>query len=293
MATLDSLDRRLNAHRADLADVRLDGKVEAVRFVAGKPATICSAIADLRGSPDPASPIDHQLLLGHPIKVFEQRDGWAWAQSDIDGYVGYTQAENIGPPAGEPTHTVAARSTFAYPAPEMKLPPRNHLSMGSLLQIESEAETRGTRFAVTADGVALVASHLRPIAQTEPDYVAVAESLIGQPYLWGGASALGLDCSALVQLAMAMTGRTILRDSDMQATTVGVPVEPGDDLQNLRRGDLIFWAGHVGICQGDVGAAPHMVHASGRAMAVVSEPLDQAIARIAKTHGRPTGFRRP
>lgn len=293
MATSDSLDRRLNAYRVDLADSRLDGKVEAARFVAGEPAGIQTAIANLHGSPDPGAPIDHQLLLGHPVKVFERNNGWAWVQSDIDGYVGYTRAENIGPLSGDPTHIVAARSTFAYPASDMKLPPRHHLSMGSQLRVSSQSENRGTRFAVTADGLALVANHLRPIGQADPDYVAVAESLIGQPYLWGGASALGLDCSALVQLAMAMTGRSVLRDSDMQAATIGQPLKPGDDPKNLLRGDLIFWPGHVGICRGDVDGRLHLLHASAHAMAVVSEPLDQALERIERTHSKPTGFRRP
>jgi cell wall-associated NlpC family hydrolase len=160
------------------------------------------------------------------------------------------------------------------------------LSLGSSLQVESFVEHRGTRYAVAADGTAVVAGHVRPLAEHAADYVSVAELLLNTPYLWGGASAFGIDCSGLVQLSMRMAGRDVPRDSDMQAAALGVPIDPS---QRLRRGDLVFWKGHVAILTGDA----DIIHANGHTMLVSIEPLKQAIKRIGYLYGEPTGYRRP
>ena len=121
------------------------------------------------------------------------------------------------------------------------------------------------------------------------DYVGVAEQLLSTPYLWGGASAFGIDCSGFVQLSMRMTGRSAPRDSDMQAAHLGEPLDPGKDFAGLRRGDLVFWKGHIAIMLD----GRNIIHANGHTMMVSREPLAEAVERIAYLYGGPTGFRRP
>jgi len=282
-----TLDPRLNAFRPDLADARLQGRVEAERFVPGRPARVGAAVADVLASPRPGSGLSSQLLAGAAVSVFDEADGYAWLQADADGYVGYVTAADLGPPGPAPTHRVVAPRTFVYAGADLKLPRRSSLSLGSEVTIVGEAETRGTRYALLGSGEALVAAHLAPIDAMADDPVAIAESLLGSPYLWGGTSAFGIDCSGLVQLALRMAGRSALRDSDMQAAGLGTALPGGPGA--LQRGDLVFWKGHVGM----LADADTLVHASGHAMLVVHEPLADAIDRIHRLYGPPTGFRRP
>lgn len=283
------LDPRLNAFRPDLADAGLRGQVEAAAFVEGKPARVVAPIADIRRAADPMSGLDTQFLLGEHVTVFESRAGWSWVQGRRDGYVGYLRGAEIGPVSLNPSHEVAVPRTFAYVEPDMKRPVARALSMGGAVTIADHVETRGTLYAVTDDGEAIVAHHLRAVGEFSDDYVSVAETLLGAPYLWGGTSGFGVDCSGLVQLAMRMAGRTVLRDTPMQEATIGELLDPGSGLENLRRGDLVFWAGHVGIMADD----NTLLHASGSAMLVVREPLAAAITRITPVGGPPTAFRRP
>jgi cell wall-associated NlpC family hydrolase len=280
------LDPRLAAFRPDLADARLKGKVEAARYVEGRPARVAVPVADLRSAPRQDAGVDTQLLFGDEVRVFDEQEGWAWVQAEADGYVGYLAAAVLGRRAPEPTHVVVAPRSFVYPGPDLKLPAAGAHSMGARVRADGEVEVRGTRYALLTGGEAMVANHLRPLGFRETDYVAVAERLIHAPYLWGGTTGFGVDCSGLVQLAMRMTGRTVLRDTDMQAATIGVPLEAG---QELRRGDLVFWRGHVAILTD----ADTVIHANGATMAVSLEPLESAIARIEPLFGLPTGYRRP
>jgi cell wall-associated NlpC family hydrolase len=176
--------------------------------------------------------------------------------------------------------------TFLYPEPDLKKPSAGALSLGAAVAVTGSAETRGTRYALLADGRAVVEKHLVPVDGLGGDFVTVAESLAGTPYLWGGTTAFGIDCSGLVQLAMRMVGRDVLRDSDMQAETLGTPLDGG---QMLSRGDLVFWKGHVAIMT----APDAMVHANGHTMLVSREGLADAVARIGYLYGQPTGYRRP
>lgn len=281
------LDRRLNAFRPDLADARLEGRVEAARFVAGTKARVAVPVLDVRNAPRTDAGLDTQLVLGDEVRVFDVAEGFAWVQADRDSYVGYVEAAGLAAPAAPaPTHVVAVPRTFLYAGADMKTRATAALSLGSRLAIVGAATTRGTDYALTDTGEAVVAAHLRPAGEVFPDHVAVAGMLERTPYLWGGTSAFGIDCSGLVQLSLLMAGRSAPRDTDMQAAGLGAPL---DDPAALRRGDLVFWKGHVAIvADGDA-----IVHASGHAMMVVREPLAEAVKRIARLYGRPTGFRRP
>ena len=282
-------DRRLTAARPDLADIRLRGQVEAANFVAGRPARIAAPLVDLRRAPKANAGLDTQLLRGADVVVFDIADGWAWVQAGHDGYVGYVDASALGECAAEPTHIVASPRTFLYPGPDMKLPRTAALSLGSAVAVVGWAETRGTHYALLDTGESIFAGHIAAMDARAADYVTIAESLLGTPYLWGGVSAFGIDCSGLVQMSMRMAGRAVLRDSDQQAATLGEPVDPGADLSGLRRGDLVFWKGHVGIMTD----AETLIHANGHTMTVALEPLAAAVERIGYLYAKPTLFRRP
>lgn len=285
-----TLDRRLYAFRPDLADKALEGEVEAERFAEAREAVIAVPVADLHNAPSSQAGIDTQFLLGDRVGVFEISRGWAWLQGERDGYVGYLPGSALSfEPAPKPAHRVTALRTYLFPEPELKKPPLATLSMGSLVAIAGEEERRGTRYAMLADGTALPAVHVAPVWHTETDYVSVAERFLETPYLWGGTSGFGVDCSGLVQLAMRMAGVNVLRDTDMQEATVGDALETGGDYASLRRGDLVFWKGHVGIMV-DGG---RLLHANGSTMTVALEPLADAIARIQPLYGMPTSVRRP
>ncbi|MCH4541169.1 NlpC/P60 family protein [Ochrobactrum sp. POC9] len=283
------LDRRLNAYRPDLADERLSGQVEAARFTAGTPMQVSASVVDLRAEPRMDSGPQTQMIFGDHVRVFEEMDGWSWVQAERDGYTGYVSSAALEQPAGIETHLVIVPRTFVYPGADLRFPHTKALSLGSRVRIVGAAETRGTEYALLESGEALIASHLAPIGEHAADYVAVAETLLHTPYLWGGTSGFGIDCSGIVQLCMWVAGRKVLRDSDMQQNTLGEIIEPDATYSNLKRGDLVFWKGHVAIC-----ASPDMlIHASGHTMTVTLEPLQDAIKRIAYLYDLPTLIRRP
>ncbi len=281
-------DTRLNAVRPDLADRRLEGRFDAARFVEGEPAAVSQSVVNLFRRPERDAPVDTQLLFGEAVTVFETRGGWSWVQATGDGYVGYLPAEALGPPI-DAAHWVTALSTYVYPVPDLKSVPLRHLSIGSRLVLSDETETRGLRYTALADdGGFIVSKHVAPVDETVADFVSVAEMFLRVPYLWAGRSAFGVDCSGLIQLAMDMAGQSILRDSDMQEATIGTAL-PDSAYDTLLRGDLVFWAGHVGIMR-DGGT---LLHANGNTMDVTAEPLDDAIRRIEPLYGQPTSVRRP
>jgi cell wall-associated NlpC family hydrolase len=285
-----ALDPRLNAFRPDRADARLKGKVTSERFVEGVSRRVVAFSAPLKHSPRIDAPLDSEVLRGELFRVFDETpEGWSWGQLETDSYVGYVPTDALGSLVPEPTHRVAALRTFVYPGPDLRLPPRGALSLGSRLAISGESETRGTIYAHLAEGEgAVVAAHLAerdaPMGQ---DFVAAAERFVETPYLWGGRTSLGLDCSALVQLTLATCGRLAPRDTDLQEKMLGEPV-PGGITGKLRRGDLVFWRGHVGILVD----GQRMLHASGHRMTVIVEKLADAVGRIARTSGAPTSLRR-
>ena len=281
-----ALDRRLHAYRDDLADTALQGQVSAARFAPGAPARLTVPVAGLRPKPDAASGIDTELLFGEDVTVFDRADGWAWVQAQSDGYVGYLPESALADPDDRPTHHVIVPRTFVYPGPDLRFPVSTALAMGSRISVAGEAETRGTRYFQLADGRAVVANHCLPLGvHPSDDYVAIAARFLETPYLWGGRSGFGIDCSGLVQMAMAMTGRAIPRDSDMQHAFFTQEI----DRAALRRGDLVFWKGHVGLMED----AETLLHANGHTMTVARENFDAAVERIGWLYAQPTAYRRP
>ena len=280
-------DPRLHAFRPDLAEAALEGVVAAERYTAGRPAVVCVGTADLRRAPDPALGIDTQLLFGERVTCFDIAAGYAWVKNERDGYVGYLRADALDEPRGAATHEVAALRTFLYPEPDMKTPVRAALSMTSPLAIIGERDGYGE----LAGGGWVFLGHLATLGDAalgdaEPDHVASALRFVGLPYRWGGRASDGLDCSALVQLALQRAGRACPRDSDMQAGALGMPLDPAEGIE---RGDLLFFPGHVAIALD--GAS--VVHASAYGMLVRTEPLEPVVARSIAESGRGlTGHRR-
>jgi len=274
-------DPRITPARADLAAKHLEGKVTAARFADGEEREVIDAQAPVREAPAPDAPLMTEALMGERVMVYEFDDeGWAWGQLAGDGYVGWLPANALMPPREPPTHKVTALRTLAFPGPSIKAPPIEAMSLGCRLAI---VRIEG-RMAVTTRGAFVPANHIAPLTHVEPDFVAVAERFLGAPYLWGGKTSLGLDCSGLVQVALTACGIACPRDSDMQERALGVPI----DLADLKRGDLVFWKGHVAIASDRT----TLVHANAFHMAVAIEETEAALARIRASGSEVTSVKR-
>ena len=276
-----SNDPRVTLARPDLADLDLQGLVAAARYETSKPRQVAVPTAALRKAAHPMAEQWDQLLFGELFRVLEVKDGFAWGQAARDGYVGFVAEDDLAA-LGEPaTHRVAVPRTYAFAEPNIKARPVGLYSLNALTAIEA---TEG-RFAKGEGTGWFVAAHLAPIGVAQADYVAVARSFLGAPYQWGGRESLGLDCSGLVQQALAACGRAVPRDTDMQFAAF-----PPIAAEERRRGDLVFWKGHVAVLLD----AETILHANAHHMAVAIEPLAEAIARIeAAGSGPVTGWRRP
>jgi dipeptidyl peptidase-like protein/NlpC/P60 family protein len=265
-------DPRLTPARGDLAAKYLEGKVKAARFVEGEIFEIADGLAPLREGPSSDAMQISQALKGERVTIYDRNgEGFAWGQLNSDGYVGWLPDRALAKPLATPTHKVTALRTFAFPGPSIKLPPVETLSMGAMLTVTREDGT----FAVTRDGWYLPRPHLGGIDAMAADFVAVAERFVGTPYLWGGKSSIGIDCSGLVQVALNAAGTGCPRDSDMQRDGLGRALSPAE-AKHLQRGDLIYWQGHTAI----VRDADSIVHANAHHMAAVIENTRDAIARI-------------
>ena len=284
------LEPRLHAFRPDLADARLRGRVEAARFAEGTRRRVVAASAPLKRKPRADAPLASEILRGEDFTVFEDgAEGWSWGQLETDGYVGYVPTDALAAASPEPTHRISALRTFVYPGPDMKLPGLALLSFGSRIALDETAATRGAEYRRLMGGEGwIVGATAVPVeAPPDNDFVAVAERFLNTAYLWGGRTSVGLDCSALVQLSLMAAGIPAPRDTDLQERSLGSAVD-GGLAAHLKRGDLIFWKGHVGIMiDGE-----YLIHANGHHMATVIEPLAHVVTRIAAKAGQPTNVGR-
>jgi cell wall-associated NlpC family hydrolase len=276
MAAIDTpaLDKRVHAYRPDLAAAALEGKVVADRFVAGHAAQVVRGSVALRGAPTMAEGLLTEALFGERLTILDEGGGWSWVQLARDSYVGYVPSDALRSEIRETTHRVKAIGTFLYPEPSIKSSPLMHLPLNAELEIEE----LGERFARVAGIGYVVARHVAEKHRMALDFVDIAERFIGTPYLWGGRTRIGLDCSGLLQLALEAAGHACPRDSDMQQAALGETVLIPADLEGLRRGDLIFWPGHVAMMTDGM----MLLHANAHHMSVVAEPLAEAKQRIAR-----------
>lgn len=278
---MSASDRRLTLLRDGVADRRLEGLVAADRFVDVTPMQVSAPLASLRVAPEPDAEQEDQVLFGETFDVLFETGEFAFGQARRDRYVGYVPMEALSAPVLSPEHRVSALRTYAFAEPDIKSAIVGLYSLNALVTVQA----REGRFAKGARTGWFVEHHLAPVgAGFETDYVAVAERFLGAPYQWGGRESLGLDCSGLIQQALYACGRACPRDTDLQRGFF-----PEIAQADRRRGDLVFWKGHVAILLDP----DTILHANAHHMAVAIEPLSEAIARIEATPtGAPLGYRR-
>lgn len=273
-------DQRLTPSNGKVAHVSLRGKVDDVTFVEGELRSVTSPIADIRNTPN--GNLERQLLFGDGFLMLEpdSGDGYCFGQAEDGDYVGYVRKSDLGAYTA-PTHSVCTMGAHVYPAPQLKTVPLITLPFAAVINISGAKNG----YCQLSSGGFIPLQQIAPLGENLTNFVAVAESFLFAPYLWGGDSNTGLDCSALVHIALRAQGISCPRDSDQQEATLGNALP--DDAK-LQRGDLIFWKGHVGIMQDET----RLLHANAHFMAVVSEPLSDVCARVKAAGEAPIRTRR-
>lgn len=271
-----TFDRRITPASDGVALESLRGILERPEYTAGIPARLTAPLADLLPAPD--RPRDRQVNFGADLTIVDRRAGWVFVQTALDGYCGWLRGTELTEGSLPPiTHRVTAPATHIYTGPDIKQPEIHALSIGARLSVE---KIEGG-FAQLATGGYVPVQHIGD--QSAPDPVPVAESLLGSPYLWGGNSHSGIDCSGLVQIALTECGISCPGDSDLQKQAF-------PETADIQRGDLLFWPGHVALAASE----ELMIHATAWKMAVIREKIPDAIIRIdAAGDGPFMGARRP
>jgi cell wall-associated NlpC family hydrolase len=272
---MTKLDPRITPYRPDLAARHLEGAVEAERYVEGVARQVSGGVVDLRCRPCDHAPLESQLLGGEVVRIFEDQDGWAWLQNDTDSYVGYARSDSMSAVINAPNHVVTVPRSIVYSEPNPKAPALDALALSGSVAVVGES----AGFSERAGGGWLYSRHLAPITECAPDHVATALAFLGAPYLWGGKTNLGLDCSGLVQVALHRAGMPCPRDADQQAASLGAAHPPGTP---LLRGDLIYFPGHVAIALDDW----RVVNANAHDMLVAIEPLADLVMRVEEISGQ-------
>lgn len=280
--SVDAKDRRLTPARADLAAEHLRGSVEAERYAPGAPHSVRVKRLALKAGPNPADSQVSELLYGETFVVYEMRDGWAWGQAEADGYVGYAHSDGLKKGATQAGHVVATCFAHLYPEPALKCPAAASLPLGSRLALDAESPCG--RYRRLADSSLWISSRqVIAMDARAADPMAVAELFLGSPYLWGGKTAAGLDCSALIQIPLFMAGIDIPRDSDLQRTAMADGLGRLVSRRHARRGDIAFFPGHVGF----LADRDRLLHANATRMAVTTDPLEDVRAWVARDHPQP------
>ena len=264
-------DPRIIPARHDLAALHLRGEVEADAYASGTEMQVAVPMAPLTGAPDADAEMTSQLLFGETFTAYEIDGGWAWGQCAHDNYVGYVPEANLMPAGPATTHRITALQALVFPEPRLKARPIGALPFGARVGMAEVEEG----FAALTVGGWVPASQIAPDEDHAPMWVATAKRFLGAPYLWGGRSPAGFDCSGLIQTALHSAGIACPRDSDQQMAALGRDAPRA----GLRRGDLVFWKGHVGVM-----TSPNLLlHANAHHMEVAEEPFETAAARIAES----------
>ncbi|HVW72362.1 MAG TPA: C40 family peptidase [Rhizomicrobium sp.] len=269
-------DLRVTPARPDLAAAHLKGKVDAPRFAEGEKFSIGVGRASLKSRPSDDAAQDSELLFGEIFTVYDRADGWVWGQAANDLYVGYARESALAKPFAGAVR-VSALLAPVFSAADLKTPVRDLLPMNATVPVLGHVGD----YAHVGPGF-VHQRHLQ--AESEKDFVAIAERFLGVPYVWGGKTAAGLDCSGLVQTALRAVGKAAPRDTDMMEKALGEAIALGV----VRRGDLVFWKGHMGVMLDD----RRLLHANAFHMMVATEPLADAIVRIDAMAGPVTSVKR-
>ena len=264
------LDPREYAFRPTIAASYLQGIVAADQFSDGVVCSVTDSVLPLKNKPYDQAELASEMLFGEKFIVYESQGAWAWGQSQTDGYVGFVKSDGLSDRPASPTHEVKELKTFVYQRPDIKSPVLKGLAMGSKVSLEKQNE----KFICLKEGGWIIEKHVVELNVKEASFIAVARKYIGTPYLWGGRSSNGLDCSALVQLSLSRVGILAPRDTDQQEETVGSFC--GKNAKKIEKGDLLYTKGHVAIASGKT----LILHANAHHMRVVEEPLQAFLSRL-------------